>query len=410
MIRRKKICIVTTRHISYNPRVLKEADALSGAGFDVVVVTINSSMAQRTFDEVLMRSRKWALRTVDFRKTGIVERMRWLRFTIGQKIYGALAKVTFRFGIAERAGEKAFGGLMRLAKAEKAELYIVHHVEALGAGAAAARHNRTVFSFDAEDFHTGMNGMDGRAASMISFLEAKYLPQCIYVSAASRGIGEGYRRTYGVVEPLVLLNVFPLEHIAAIRVGKPIRFYWYSQVIGPNRGLEALMEACGRLAAPFEVHLRGAMQPGYRQVLDGLIRKAGLDGKIFFHDPILASGLIPEGSRHDVGLALEMNTSQNAMMAASNKLFSYLVSGLAIIATDTDGQKDILRALPGAGILCRMDDAESLAAAMKCYLDDADRLLQARVAARSAAENRFNWEIESGKLIARVETILAKKT
>ncbi|HEV2478858.1 MAG TPA: glycosyltransferase [Puia sp.] len=409
MMRGEKICIVTTRHISYNPRVLKEADALCAAGYEVVVVAVDNNLQQHAFDVELMAPRKWTLKTVDFRKTGGIQGVRWIGYTIRQKLCSALTKLSFRYGIAERAGEKGFDGLTRLAKAQKADLYIVHHAEALGAGAAAARHNKTDLGFDAEDFHRGMNGMDARAVAMIGFLEAKYLPHCIYVSAASRGIAEGYRREYGIKDPLTLLNVFPLEPIDAIRLGTPPRFYWYSQVIGPHRGLEGLMEAAGRLTAPFEVHLRGTMQQGYRPVMDELIQRHRLEGKIFFHDPILAAGLIPEASRYDVGLALEMNTSENAMVAVSNKLFSYLVSGLAVIATDTDGQKDILRSFPDAGILCKMDDPQSLAATMQCYLDDPDRLLGTRMAARSAAENGFNWEKESGKLVACVERILGKK-
>jgi glycosyltransferase involved in cell wall biosynthesis len=407
MISRKKICIVTTRHISYNPRVLKEADVLSAAGYDVVVVTLNNSLPQSIFDQELMRSRPWTLRTVDARKTGSVEKLRWLGQSVKQKLYTGLAGLGLGFGIAERAAQRGFDALTRLAKRERADLYLVHHAEALGVGAAAASHNQALLGFDAEDFHRGMNGMDPRAAGLIFFLENKYLPRCVYFSAASRGIGEAYRRDYGIKDPLVLLNVFPRETIAPIQVNRPVRFYWYSQVIGPNRGLERLIEAAGRLDGLFEVHLRGTMQPGYRQEMDRLIGAAGLEGKVFFHEAILAAALIGEGSHYDVGLALEKNSSENAMICVSNKLFSYLMSGLAVIATDTDGQKDILLSFPQAGILCGMDDAETLAAAMKVYLDHPDRLAQARAAARWAAEGRFNWETEAGKLLDRMEKLLA---
>ena len=82
----KKICIVTTRHISYNPRVLKEADSFYANGYDVVVVTINNHSAQRKFDEQLMLSRKWKLSTVDFRKEVREEKNRWLYLSVKQRI------------------------------------------------------------------------------------------------------------------------------------------------------------------------------------------------------------------------------------------------------------------------------------------------------------------------------------
>src|SRR5215475_3134090 len=123
----KKICIVTTRHISYNPRVLKEADAFWSAGHEVVVVAINNNERQAAFDEELMRVRKWNLRTVDFRRGHGGEHRRWFYLSVKQRVFSLLAKVTLRWGIAERAVERAFDGLLRLARAERADLYIAHH-------------------------------------------------------------------------------------------------------------------------------------------------------------------------------------------------------------------------------------------------------------------------------------------
>ena len=77
----KKICIVTTRHISYNPRVLKEADAFFSRGYEVSVVTVNNHHDQRRFDKELMQTRAWNLVTVNFRKEvsseKFVEKFHW---------------------------------------------------------------------------------------------------------------------------------------------------------------------------------------------------------------------------------------------------------------------------------------------------------------------------------------------
>lgn len=45
------ICIVTSKHISYNPRVVKEADALTKAGHTVIVVTVCNHREQALLDE-----------------------------------------------------------------------------------------------------------------------------------------------------------------------------------------------------------------------------------------------------------------------------------------------------------------------------------------------------------------------
>jgi len=465
----KRVCILTTRHISYNPRVLKEADALDAGGYDVTVVTINNSMDQRRFDEEIMQTRKWRLKTVNFRKEKGGERRRWVYLSVKQRFFILLSRMTLRSGIAERAAEKAYDGLRNLATKEKADFYLVHHAEALGAGYYAARHNKAVFGFDAEDFHTGMSesaspnesagsnestgpnksagpgaGSGKSAGPMPSdriteYLERKFLPHCRYMTAASKGIAAAYSDKYKIDRPGVILNVFPTEDLPVRPPGSTVKFYWYSQVIGPNRGLELLMAAAGQVVAtkgqlvdtagqpgrtpvPFEIHLRGQLQSEkFGAALRALADEAGIGSSLFIHPPILADQLIRDGNNFDVGLALELPVSINRNICVTNKVFAYLMARLAIIGTDTDGQKDIFSHFPQAVSICRADDAEDLAAAMRSYLTGSDKLtggdqltgggklLQAKQAASDAAEKYFNWETESGKLLQGVNQLLNSK-
>jgi glycosyltransferase involved in cell wall biosynthesis len=446
----KKICIVTTRHISYNPRVLKEADTLSANGYEVTVVTVNSHIDQARFDEELMRSRPWSLRSVDFRKAGGKEERRWFYFSLKQKVFGFLSRFSCRAGIAERAAEKSFDSLVRLAKAIKADLYLVHHPEALGVGFSAARHNRAKFGFDAEDFHSGMNEPPAPADPLVLFLEKKYLPHCHYLTAASEGIARAYAGKYNIAKPVTILNtfkssipdqktwprdanppVFPKAKLEPATIGPsfdkpstpdqntsprkaslPVKFYWYSQVIGPNRGLETLLEAAGQINAgqiklPFEIHLRGSFNnENYKTALFELVKKTQLEGKVFFHTPILSENIIRDGSNFDIGLALESNISINRNLCVTNKVFSYLSSGLAIIGTDTDGQKEIFSHFPGAVRICGIDNKEDLATAMLFYICHPEKLEDAKRAAQKAAATRFNWEQESQKLLTNINSYL----
>jgi glycosyltransferase involved in cell wall biosynthesis len=401
----RKICIVTTRHISYNPRVLKEADTFYGNGYDVVVVTINNHELQGRFDEELMRTRKWALKTVDFRRSRASEKSRWLYLSLKQKFFNKLSRLTLHFGVAERAVEKAYDALLSLAKEQHADIYIAHHAEALGIGFAASRSNRSLLGFDAEDFHTGMNNVG--SDRIITYLEKKYLPHCTYLTAASKGIGEAYVKKYGTRSPVTILNTFPVWRRTMIP-HEPVKFYWYSQVIGPDRGLEVLMEAASRISSPMELHLRGTFNDaGYK---DSLLAQTGAkmpSVRIFFHEPILAEEIVADGANFDVGLALESSVSINRDICVTNKILSYLMSGLAVIATDTYGQRDVLSQFPAAGRLCRMNSADELAAAMQYYIDHPDELVKAKTAAGQAADEVFNWENESKKLLNNLRLYLS---
>lgn len=405
----KKICIVTTRHISYNPRVLKEADALDAAGYQVVVVSVCNDGRLAAFDEELMRVRKWKLRVVRVRKERVAERRYWLYLSIKQRVFLLLAKIGFGGGIAERAAEKAFDGLRRMAGAERADLYIVHHTEALGAGYAAARDNKAYFGFDAEDYHPGMNGATAAANKLIGWLERKYLPYCDHLTAASKGIGEAYRDNYGIRLPEVILNVFPPEELPVRTPGNPVRFYWYSQVIGPNRGIELLLDAASRVALPFEIHLRGSLYS--EEYINGLRERCGDSGvwdRVFLHEPILAAQLIADANQYDVGLALESDTSINANLAVANKIFAYLMARLFIIGTDTYGQRDIFSHFPDAVRIFDMHSAEELADAMRSCIVDRAAVEAGKRAAGRAAERCFNWDLESAKLLRSIDHLLKK--
>lgn len=424
-----KISVITSRHISYNPRVVKEADALTEAGHDVTVVTVCNNVDQALLDLRLMRSRPWRLLTVNYRRTGGRERLLWFYSALRQRCFRLLDAVTHGCGIAERAQGREYPELKRLACSVRADLYIAHHVEALGAAWSAAQGHGARFALDAEDFHSGMyavppqvemaGGLNETVAKLLAaaehlpkcreqqrveYLERKYLPRCDFISAAADGIAIAYALKYQLPRPPTVLNVFPLEELDASSLvtrhpSPPFRLYWYSQVIGPGRGLEEAVRALALLDAPCELHLRGTPQADFVARLQKLAVGVGVGGRLFFHSPCPPEELVAEAARYDIGLALETGKELNNLLAVSNKLFTYLNAGLAVVASDTPGQAGIMAQIPEAGVMCRMNDARSLAAGINELIGEPGRLAAAREAARRAAEERYNWEVEARKVV-----------
>jgi glycosyltransferase involved in cell wall biosynthesis len=411
----KHICIVTTRHISYNPRVLKEADAFQEAGYKVTVVTVNYQLQPALFDKELMSSRNWTLKTVNFRKEVPSEKMVWFRLSLQQKISALLSKFLIRDGIVSRALNKAYDPLLKMARQTKADLYIVHHPEALRIGWQAAVKYNAKFAFDAEDFHTGMNKSPLSPPDeerQVEYLEKKYLPLCDYITAASAGIARAYASKYDLELPAVVLNVFPKVKLPNVqRRSDVVKFYWFSQVIGPNRNIEYLFQAASVIPLPFEIHLRGDFHnEEYKKALEGLVGELKLHAKVFFHQPILSEQIIPDASSYDVGLALELKDFMNSNLCVSNKTFAYLMAGLAVIGNDTEGQKEIFTHFPDASSLCCLDDVSTLTEAMLKYIENPALLERAKKSARSVALNQFNWERESSKVLHLSDKVLSGKT
>ena len=82
-------------------------------------------------------------------------------------------------------------------------------------------------------------------------------------------------------------------------------------------------------------------------------------------------------------------------------------AGLAIIATDTAGQQEVMAAAPASGLLITAHETTEYAAKLDTLLGDHAQLRAAQVASRAAAEREFCWERETPRLLSAVARALA---
>src|SRR5713101_5110644 len=85
--RMKSACLVTSQHVSYNPRLLKEADALHEAGYSVRVVAMRMEPAKADWDKRLMSSRQWRLETLNACPANFAGRLTWLKGGLRQRVH-----------------------------------------------------------------------------------------------------------------------------------------------------------------------------------------------------------------------------------------------------------------------------------------------------------------------------------
>lgn len=413
-----RICLITTGQPSSNPRIVKEADALSEAGYRVRVICAHWAAWADAADREWLGSRSWNCSYVGGRPSA--DRGPYWR----SRLRHSVAKRTERFlGERDRADSVTLAALSRVtpelisaAKAEKSDLYIAHNVGALPAAVIAARHHRALAGFDAEDLHCDEAVSDPGSEprrSTIARVEAEFIPRCDHVSASSPGISDSYAARYGIATPLTLLNAFPLRQQPALRRSDrtgTLRLYWFSQMIGANRGLEDVVRAMGRLAeADLELHLRGTWQPGYRERLLGLARASGVkESAIVAHPPGLPDEMPRMAACFDVGLSPEQPLSRNKDLCLGNKIFTYFLAGNAIVATDTLAQSQLLKGSGPAARLYQPGDIEALSELFRSLLRDRRGLEHARKCAWQAGRDVYNWDREKPKLLDRIESVLRR--
>ena len=409
-----RICLISPGHLSTNPRLVKEADALQSAGHDVQVIAADYvGWARRADEEFANRSWRLAAR-VPFGPDAPATRrgLHWARRRAARALWSAGLR---RDGILRAAWHPIGPELARAAKRVEADLYVAHYPAALPAAAHAAAARGARYAFDAEDFHLGdppeSEAFDELRA-MVRAIESRYLPGCAYVSAASPGIADAYQQAYGIARPVVIFNVFPLSEAPAgptargsVRPGPSV--YWFSQTIGPDRGLECLVQAIGRSRSAPHAYLQGNLQPGFGKELAVLAAAAGAQDRVHCLDPERPSDLVRRAATFDLGFVGETGCTPNRRIALTNKLFAYWLAGLPCVASDIPPHR-ALAAEAGPAMACfPVDDADALAAALDGLLDAGDGgLAEARNQAWSLAQRRFNWDVEKASLIHCVDGAL----
>lgn len=405
-----RVCIVTPGQIGSNPRVVKEAQTLHEAGYQVRVVATRVLDCVEPRDQALMRRIRWRLDRID-----LTNRFSWRVRRLAQEASrGGFALTGSAFFAA--FGCSAFtSALYRKVVAIPADLYIAHYPAALPAVVAAARRHSGLYAFDAEDFHLEElpnSASNARGKGLLQSVESHFLPKAAYMTAASPGIADAYAATYGVVRPSVVLNAFPRANAPAGHTPRGAcepgpSVYWFSQAIGAGRGVEAAIEAIARAKSRPHLFLRGSLVGDYEMQLRALAAKEGVAGRLHFLAPAAPDDMERLGAQYDLGYSGETGFSKNNTIALGNKLFSYLTGGVPIVASDVDAHRMFAPELGAAMTLFSLGDADGLATAMDRYLLDPARLAAARECAWRLGQGRYCWEAEQRGLRKVIEDALA---
>ncbi len=403
------ICLVTPGHLSTNPRLVKEADALAAAGYRVSVV---SSRHFRPADEAdrEFESRPWARYMTAYGP--LAGRWRHLAGSADRRVSQMIYRLT---GLcADRAYHPVTPSLTREVCSIRADLYIAHNLAALPAAYAAAKQRGAKLGFDAEDFHRGeLSAAPGHALALrlTREIENTYIPRCDYLTAASPGIARAYALACDIKQPTVILNVFPKSDAPTSFTDKGEAspcpsLYWFSQTIGANRGLEAVIEAIGKSRTRPMLYLRGTPALGYLDSLNALAQRHDVTDCLHILPPAAPSDMARLAAQYSIGIASEPGHTQNNRIALSNKLFTFLLAGVPILASATTAQADIASAMPGALFLYPQHDAQALARHIDDLCQSPERLARARQAAWQLGQTRFNWDMESARFLEVVQRCL----
>jgi glycosyltransferase involved in cell wall biosynthesis len=410
-----RIVLISGNSLCHNPRVRKAATTLARNGYDVHVLGAWLEADLKARDQAMLEKAPFRFEPAfDATLSGIFE-------TTAHTLRRARRKAANTvYGLTGRQSRDQLGyGVERLlarARALKADLYIAHSEPALYVAWRLMQDGHRT-GVDMEDWYSEDLPADVRAQrplGLLRRLESELLVKGAYATCPSRVMSVALAAAYGGKPPAIIYNAFPAAERAAMdgvrkdrrNTGVP-SIYWFSQTLGPGRGLEDLIAALSLLDRDVEVHLRGRAAPGLEERLRSQMPERWRQ-RMFLHPLAPNEELLSRLAEHDVGYAGEQNYCRNKDLTVSNKVLHYLLGGLAVVASDTAGQREVAMQASGAVTLYEPGNPAALAQALRTLIDSADGLARAKAAALQAAEQTFCWERQEQVQLRSIEAALCE--
>jgi glycosyltransferase involved in cell wall biosynthesis len=417
MARGARIAILSGNSLSHNPRVLKAAGALARAGHEVVVLGAWRDADLKAQDQRLLRNAPFRfIPVLDTTRSGWHGATSRLVCQARRKTAHLVHRTIGRES-PDQLGD-AVTLLRQRASAIAADLHIAHSEQGLHAAWQLMRQGRRV-GVDMEDWFSEdllPQARRGRPLKLLRFLEAELLGRGAYASCPSRAMSAALAGACGVKAPVAIYNAFPWADRDAFDGRRCDRrdpalpsIFWYSQTLGPGRGVEDLVAALPLLESRAEVHLRGRAAAGFETYIRSRLPEAW-QPRVFLHPLAANDELASRVAEHDLGFAGEQPNCRSRDLTVTNKMLHYLLGGLAVVASDTAGQREVSQQATGAIALYQSGNPRSLADVLESFLKSPENLQRAKHAALQAARGTFCWERQEPALLGAVADALAQRS
>jgi len=399
----KKICLISDLHLSSNPRTWKEASTLAAAGYEVVILTIWTSSEKREKDLLLIQGKNIIYKASLNLIPGEIRFLKRFYIRLRRRLARDLKRIlniesSWCIGYAPQIMTEA-------ALNEKADLYIAHTEFGILVGKELIRKG-VKLAYDIEDWYSHDYLVPERPVALFKSLEKFALENGLYCSCPSQSMATALEKNYPSGKTVqVMYNGFSEKENTTedAPAGSSSSLVWFSQTIGPGRGLETILKALHVLETKIELHLIGACVAGYDAELNRIF-PFNKGHQLIIHPAVKHHELVSILAQHNIGLAIENNTPENKNRTVSNKILQYLQAGIKVLATDTEGQKEVAAFFPDTVTTVPVDHPE-------LWAKQIDILLQSAPVNRRTQLQQFNeqfsWEAQEKKLLELVKKAIS---
>ena len=410
-----RICIVSLSDLARDGRVLRQIDAAAAAGYDVAVVgwgapgdvPLPAGVAFHPVAPVRLPRRArvaQAARLLAGRASS-----RWFeRWYWRKPDHGAARDAVIAARPDLVHANEAISLPLALAAAEALRRPAVDRSPAPAATArtTAGGDAPVPVLFDAHEYSPDRLARRSLtrflARPFYTWLIRTQAPRAAAMTTVADGIADRYRAAFGL-DPVVIRNC-PAYRALPPRSTDPTRITLVHHGVALRaRRLEAMIDVVAGCDDRYRLaFMLVESDPGY---VDALAQRAArvAPGRVAFHAPVAPAEIAPKlHGLGDIGLFLLPPVDFSYRMALPNKLFEFIMAGLAVAIGPSPEMAQVVDA-HGCGVVAPDFAPASLAALLNALSSDDIDAMKGR---SLAAARVLNAEVEMGRLMALYGSVL----
>lgn len=407
-----RIVMLVANPITYDGRVVRNAQTLAEAGHDVVVIGV---IGPNDRAGELPPGLGFTARRIDRRKRPVVPVLRWaqsaLRRRAARQLCGLLPDAWLQRLPVLPALAEATSGPELLIEALRCGGDVIHanDLNTLPSAAWAARLLRVPYVYDAHELYPDeqpdMPAVDRRVRWTA---EAHYIRGAAAVLTVNSLLADEIAQRYGVPRPGVLRNV-PRPVVVTPPSERPLgepgtlHLLHHGAHVGlEHHGTPDILRAMALCKPALDIRLtvRGGLSASGEGALRARLEELGLVARVRICPPVSGAEALVLAAADDgaeLGLAVHPGSCLSFRYASSSKIFEYQAAGLAVCATDLVGNR-VSAAADGAAFFPE-GNVEALAAIFRSLATDRARLRAMQIAAYDFAQAELRWDHERERLL-----------
>jgi len=307
---------------------------------------------------------------------------------------------------------------------KKADLLIANDLDTLMPNFLVSRIKNVPLIYDAHEYYTGTPELQGRKFVwwVWKMIERYTIPKLKYMITVNDSIAALYHKEYGI-DPVVVRNISKKpepgkedKQELGIDENDLLLIIQGTGINIDRGGIEAIKaveainkskDIIGGKRNAGSVHLlvigRGDAVPYMKEY----VLENKLIDIVTFLAPMQWDDMMRYTKMADIGLSLDRPDSLNYRLSLPNKIFDYLNSGIAIIATNLQEIDNVIKDFD-CGVLINYLTVESLTDAIINLNDNRDLLNSLKNNSIRASQN-YDWEDEKMKILYIINAVGSTK-